>query len=183
MGLRGINRIVSTLNEWVGRVISFLVLAMIAITTYDVFARYLFNKPTIWGMDINNYMLCIYSLLGGGFALLRGGHVKVDIIYGRLSYRKKAILDSFFSFFFFIFIGVLLIYGWKMAHDALVQKELSPSLIKWPLFPTKVMVPTGAFLVLIQGIVKFINDILTAITGRQILESEAKGIFAVKHNK
>jgi TRAP-type mannitol/chloroaromatic compound transport system permease small subunit len=180
MGLKGISSIVATINEWVGRAVSFLVLAMIATITYDVFARYLFNQPTIWSQDVNNYMLCIYSLLGGGFTLLRGGHVKVDIIYGRLGYRKRAILDSIFSFFFFIFIGVLLIYGWKMAHDALVQKELSPSLIKFPLFPTKVMVPLGAFLVFIQGIVKFINDLIIALTGRQILEVKERGIFAVK---
>lgn len=174
--MKNLTRIISKINEWIAKGVSFLLVAMMGTVCYEVIVRYFFNRPTIWSFDVGIYLLCVYSLLGGGFALLRGGHVNVDILYGRLGFRARAVTDCVTSVLFFMFIWVLLFNGWKMAHHALIQKEISPSLLGWPLFPTKVMVPIGAFLLFIQGTVKFLNDLITAITGRP--QGEVKeGIF------
>jgi TRAP-type mannitol/chloroaromatic compound transport system permease small subunit len=168
---------INRVNEWVGKAVSFLLVAMVATICYEVTARYFFNRPTIWSFDISTYLLGIYCLLGGGFALLRGGHVNVDILYGRFTFRKRAVLDCITSFFFFIFIAVLVWNGWKMSYHSFLQKETSGTILDWPLFPTMFMVPTGAFLLLLQGIVKFANDLLTAITGKRPEGVKAEGMF------
>ena len=174
------SRFISRVNQAMGKAVSFLLVAMIATIGYEVIVRYFFNRPTIWSFDLNIYLLCVYSLIGGGFTLLRNGHVNVDIVYGRLPVRTQAILACFTSIFFFIFMGVLLWYGAKMAYNAFIWRETSGTVLNWPLFPTKVMVPVGAFLLVLQGIVKFLNDLQTAITGKIPEGEEAGGIFARK---
>ena len=171
-------RVINRVNEWVGRAVSFLLVAMMVTICYEIVARYFFNRPTIWSFDVSTYLLGIYCLLGGGFALLRGGHVNVDILYGRFTFRKRAVLDCITSFFFFIFIAVLIWNGWKMSYGSLLQKETSGTLLDWPLFPTMFMVPVGALLLLLQGVVKFVNDLLIAISGELPEGAKAEGIFA-----
>jgi len=170
-------QVINRVNEWVGKAVSFLLVAMMVTICYEIVARYFFNRPTIWSFDVSTYLLGIYCLLGGGFALLRGGHVNVDILYGRFTFRKRAVLDCITSFFFFIFIAVLIWNGWKMSYSSLLQKETSGTLLDWPLFPTMFMVPIAAFLLLLQGGVKFMNDLLIAITGRPPEGVKAEGIF------
>lgn len=176
--MRKVADFIERLNQWLGKAVSFLLVAMIATVCYEVMARYFFNRPTIWSLELNTYMLCVYSLIGGGFTLLRGGHVNVDILYGRFTYRTRAVLDCLTSFFFFIFVGVLLWHGWEMSYGSLVQKETSGTLLDWPLFPTKFLVPIAAFLLLLQGMVKFMNDLVGAITGSPPKDVRAEGIFA-----
>jgi len=173
-----LTRVINRVNEWVGRAVSFLLVAMMVTICYEIVARYFFNRPTIWSFDVSTYLLGIYCLLGGGFALLRGGHVNVDILYGRFTFRKRAVLDCITSFFFFIFIAVLIWNGWKMSYGSLLQKETSGTLLDWPLFPTMFMVPVGALLLLLQGVVKFVNDLLIAISGELPEGAKAEGIFA-----
>jgi TRAP-type mannitol/chloroaromatic compound transport system permease small subunit len=151
-----------------------------SIVCYDVIARYFFNKPTEWAMEINTHILCIYTLLCGGFVLLKGGHVSVDILYGRFNLRTKSILACGTSFFFFIFALVILWFGWEMAWSSFEQRETSGALMDWPLYPTKFVVPLAALLLLLQGIVKFINDLSTAVTGKlpEGVPEVEEGIFA-----
>lgn len=150
---------------------------MVVVIAYEVIARYFFDRPTTWSMELSTYLLAVYCMLGGGFTLLRGGHVSVDIIYGRFHYRTKAILSCLTSVLFFIFVIVILWYGWDMAHKAYKYNETSGTIMDWPLLPTIIMVPIGAFLLLLQGIVKLIGDLTTAVTGRPPKEDEAGGLF------
>jgi len=173
-------RMIGRVNQALGKAVSFLLVAMIATIAYEVIARHFFNRPTIWSFDLNIYLLCVYSLIGGGFTLLRNGHVNVDIVYGRLSVRTQAVLSCFTSFFFFIFMGVLLWTGTKMSYNALLWGESSGTILDWPLFPTKIMVPVGALVLGLQGIVKLMNDLRIAITGKIPEGVETGGIFARK---
>jgi len=180
MAMDKFSGMINRVNRALGKAVSFLLVAMIATIGYEVIARYFFNRPTIWSFDLNIYLLCVYSLIGGGFTLLRNGHVNVDIVYGRLSVRTQGILACFTSIFFFIFMGALFWYGAKMAHNAFLWGETSGTILDWPLFPTKIMVPIGAVLLGLQGLVKFWYDIQTAITGKIPEGVEAGGIFARK---
>jgi len=170
-------RVISTTNEWTGKLVSYLLLVMMATICYEVVARYFFDRPTTWSMELNIYLLCVYCLLGGGFTLLRDGHVSVDILFERFNFRTKAVLNCVTSVFFFIFIIVILLYGWNMAHMSIKYNETSGTILDWPISPTKIMVPLGALLFLMQGIVKFIADLTTAITGEPPEETEGGGIF------
>ena len=51
-------------------------------------------------------------------------------------------------------------------------------ILDWPLFPSMVMVPIGAFLLLLQGVVKFMRDFRTAVTGVEPEGIEEGGIFS-----
>jgi TRAP-type mannitol/chloroaromatic compound transport system permease small subunit len=175
--------IINRVNEWLGKAMSYLLVVMMATICYEVVARYFFDRPTIWSMELNTYLLCIYCTIGGGFTLLRGGHVNVDILYGRFNFRTKAVLSCVTSVFFFMFVLVLVWYGWDMAHKAFKYQETSGTILDWPLFPTKIMVPIGAFLLLAQGVVKFAQDITTAVTGKPPEGEEVKGIFARDEKK
>jgi TRAP-type mannitol/chloroaromatic compound transport system permease small subunit len=62
-------------------------------TGYEVFARYLFNAPTIWAFELGYTLTGIHFLLGGAITLKRQGHVRIDLIYDQLSVRKRAIID------------------------------------------------------------------------------------------
>jgi TRAP-type mannitol/chloroaromatic compound transport system permease small subunit len=159
-------KLISDLNEWIGKIIKFLLAPMIAIVCYDIVARYFFNRPTEWAMELTTHILVIYSILTGGFVMARGGHVNVEILYDRFSLRTKAVLSCITSIFFFSFVGIILWYGWWMAVSSYHYRETSGALMDWPIYPTKFVVPIGSFLLLLQGVVKFIQDLETAITGR-----------------
>ncbi|MBW1788144.1 MAG: TRAP transporter small permease subunit [Deltaproteobacteria bacterium] len=170
-------RFIDRTNEWIGKAVSYFLAVMMVTICYEVVARYFFDRPTLWCMELNTYLLCIYCTLGAGFTLLRGGHVSVDILYGRFHFRTKAILDCVTSFLFFIFVFVILWYGSGMAHVAFKYGETSGTILDWPLFPTIVLVPVGALLLLAQGVVKFIKDFRTAVTGIEPEGGEPEGIF------
>ena len=76
---------------------------MMLFGVYEVAARYFFNRPTIWVWELNGLLQCVFVALAGGYTLLVRGHVRVDVVYGHLSMRKKAILDLITSFFMFSF--------------------------------------------------------------------------------
>jgi len=101
----------------------------------------------------------------------------VDILYGRLSERKQAVLRCVTSALFFLFTGVLLYTGGVMAYRAFRYGERSGTILDWPLFPTKVLVPAGALLLLAQGLVQFMEDLITVVTGRPAREPKKGGIF------
>lgn len=157
--------VIDQINEWTGRIVAYLALFMMVTIVGEVVARYVFNSPTIWVIEVNQYMLCGYVALGGGFALLYKSHVSVDIIHERLGLRTRAIVDAVTAFFFFIFIFVLIWKSWGMAWEALHYWERAETLLGPPLFPAKVAITLGGILIFLQGLAKFIRDIRTFITG------------------
>ncbi|MBW1682643.1 MAG: TRAP transporter small permease subunit [Deltaproteobacteria bacterium] len=171
------SRIISAVNEWLGRAVSFLLAAMMLTICYEVVARYFFDRPTTWSMELNTYLLSFYCLLGGGFTLLRNGHVSVDILFSRFHFRTKAVLNCLTSIFFFMFVLGLLWMGWDMAANSWKYHETSGTILDWPLFPTQVMVPVGSFLLLLQGLVKIVADFRTALTGIPPGDAHAGSIF------
>jgi TRAP-type mannitol/chloroaromatic compound transport system permease small subunit len=158
-------RAIDWVNEQTGRLVSFLAAFMMFIVVYEVVARYIFNRPTIWAMEVNQYLLCGYTALAGGYALLYGSHVNVDILQQRFGVRTRAFLDILTSFLFFGFIFVLIWKTGAMAWEAWVYDEHSVSLLAVPLFPVKVVIPLGGLLILFQGLAKFIKDLKILVTG------------------
>jgi TRAP-type mannitol/chloroaromatic compound transport system permease small subunit len=84
----------------------------------------------------------------------------VDIVYTRFSAKTRAAVDIVTSTLFFLFCGMLLVYGGSLAWDSLSRFEHSQSAWNPPLYPAKLMIPTAAALLILQGITKLIRDIL-----------------------
>jgi TRAP-type mannitol/chloroaromatic compound transport system permease small subunit len=165
MQIENFLKYIDKLNEWVGRIVSYAVLFMVFTLVYEVFFRYVLNLPTIWVLEINQYVLCAYVALSGGYIMLYNSHVNVEILYEKFSPRTKALVNVLTSVFFFTVVIALL---WKssiMALEAWETSEESYSMLAAPLFPAKVTVPIGAFLMLLQGVAKLIRDIGTLVRG------------------
>lgn len=152
---------IDSLNERVGKNSGWLIVPLILLVVYDVTLRYVFNRPTVWAWDINIQLLGALVILGGGYTLLHGGHIGVDVLVIRLSPRKRAIVDLITSVFFFFGVGVLM---WKAVVDTLFSlqiRERYTSVFAPPIYPFKILMVVGILLLLLQGLVKFIRDLTT----------------------
>jgi TRAP-type mannitol/chloroaromatic compound transport system permease small subunit len=163
---------VDTINDWVGKVLSLGVLFIFALVLIEVIRRYLLNSPTVWGNELTQLTFGVYTVLSGGYVLRWGGHVNVDILYIRFSTKGRAIVDIITFALFLIFCGMILLYGGSLAWESLARLEHSQSAWNPPLYPVKLMIPTGASLLLLQGTAKLIRDIVTLVTGGKITTPE-----------
>jgi TRAP-type mannitol/chloroaromatic compound transport system permease small subunit len=172
--VNAILKVVDNINDWVGKVLSFGVLFMFALVLIEVIRRYFFNSPTVWGNELTQLTFGVYVVLCGGYILRWGGHVNVDILYGRFSARGKAIVDIITFALFIMFCGMMLAYGGSLAWESVARFEHSQSAWNPPLYPVKLMIPSGAFLLLLQGIAKLVRDVVTVVTGEKISVFETR---------
>jgi len=158
--LKGFLKFINTINDRVGNLLSYFLFLFFALLFMEVILRYFFNSPTVWANELAQMLFGAYAILAGGYIMRTGGHVNVDILYFRLSPKSKAGLDIFTSILFFLFCGMLLIYGGSLAWDSLSRFEHSQSAWNPPLYPAKLMIPLAAILLMLQGLAKLIQDIL-----------------------
>ncbi len=153
---------VTRMNKAIGVALSFLVFALFAFIILEVFLRYMFNAPTVWTNELTQLIFGAYAVLSGGFLLAHRGHVNVDLFYAMFSRRGQAIVDVFTSVLFFLFTLALLYFGIDMARDSMNSWETSFSAWNPPIWPAKLCIPIGTALLLLQGIVKLLEDIAIA---------------------
>jgi TRAP-type mannitol/chloroaromatic compound transport system permease small subunit len=149
---------IDILNERVGYVVSFLLLPMTLISVIEVILRYVFNRPTIWAWDVNMMLLGALTVMAGGYALLKEGHVAMDAFVSRMSIRVSAVTALITSLLLFFGIGILVWQSGLAAWDSFLMREEVNSVWKPPLYPLKMLWPIGALLVLLQGVAGFIRN-------------------------
>jgi TRAP-type mannitol/chloroaromatic compound transport system permease small subunit len=152
--------VIEWVNVRVGEYVAYWAVIAVFVYYYEVLARYVFNSPTNWVHESMFLMFGMQYLLSGAYAYKEDQHVRVDVLYSKLSTRNKAICDIVTSVFFFIFIGTMLWTGARFAMDAIRFDE--HSFTEWGVqyWPVKLAIPVGAALILLQGICKLIKDIL-----------------------
>ena len=132
-------RSIDRLTEIIGKCASFIIVPLVAGIVYDVFMRYVFNKPTFWVYDSTYMMYGVYIMLGSAYTHLADGHVRMDLFTGKLNERKKAIIECvcYLLFFFPLFI-VLVKYCSQHAIWSFSARE-SSSASTWrpPVYPFK----------------------------------------------
>ena len=106
--VRRILKIVDLANEKLARISCYVLLLAMILVPYEVVMRYVFNSPTSWSMEMTQFLFCTMVVLGGGWVLLKGSHVNVDIVYNRFGTRTRAIISILtslllFAFLFFVF--------------------------------------------------------------------------------
>jgi len=161
--IRFVLQSIDNVNDWVGRVISLSILVMFLLMLIEVIRRYCFNSPTVWGNELTQMTFGAYVVLCGGYILRWEAHTNVDILYVSLSPKVKAIIDIATAFLFFLFAVVMLFTGTSLAWESLTTLEHSQSAWNPPLYPVKILIPTGALLLLLQGLAKLIRDIMTVL--------------------
>jgi TRAP-type mannitol/chloroaromatic compound transport system permease small subunit len=153
---------VDTVNKVVGTFSMYLVFLMIGILLYEPVARNLFDKSSIWAVEMAQFTMAAYYLLGGGFSMMLKGHVRMDLLYGRWSEKKKAKVDAITSLFL-IFYLVFLLYGaYSSIEYAVMYGQKNRSAWAPYMAPIKIIMGTGVLLMLLQSLSTFFKDIAKA---------------------
>ncbi len=142
-----------------------MVVAATLVVVHGVVMRYVFNAPTIWSLELTIYLCAATYLMGGAYAHLYNFHVKVDIFYERWTPRVRAIIDLATALFFFIGVGVMLWMGAEWTAKAIIKGATSGSIWEPIIWPVRMLIPLGSFLLILQGLAKFIRDFNVARTG------------------
>lgn len=148
--------------EWSGRIGHFVIYPCILTMVFEVIARYGFNRSTIWAHETSTFLYGIFSVLLGGYVVLKGSHIAVDVISSRFAPRTRAILELFLSLFFFSFLFVLLWQSTLSLQAAITGSIHTQSNWSPPLWPIRLALCLGASLLILSGISKFIKDLYTA---------------------
>jgi TRAP-type mannitol/chloroaromatic compound transport system permease small subunit len=170
--LLAISRRIDALNEGVGRAALWLVLAATLISAANAGMRYAFDMASNAWLELQWYLFAAIFLLAAGYTLKHNGHVRIDILYGRLTERGRAWVDLFGSLFFLLPFSLLLLwFSWPGFFDALQHGEMSPDaggLLRWPV---RLLIPLGFALLALQGISEIIKRI-AFLRGQITLSSE-----------
>lgn len=91
--LESLARVIDSINDRIGQVIAWLALLMVLVQFIVVVMRYVFGLGSIFMQESIVYMHALVFLIASGYTLLHGGHVRIDIIYGNVTVRRKALID------------------------------------------------------------------------------------------
>lgn len=147
-------RRIEAINEKVGEAVSWLTLAMVLLTAGDVIARYVFSTGAVAVQDLEWHLFAVVFLLGAGYTFLHDGHVRVDILYARLSERWKMWVDLVGGIFFLLPMCAVVIWssvGFAAASWRLMEGSPDPGGLP-ARFALKAMIPLGFALLAFQGI-------------------------------
>ncbi len=158
---------IDRISELTGKGVSFLVLFLTGVILFEIFARYVFKSPTIWAHEVAQMIYGAYVILLGAYALRKGVHVNVELVYGKFTPRTRAKVDLFTWLLFFFFCGLILVKGGEMAWESFQFGETDATSFAPPLWPIKMTIPLGALLILLQGLAKFIRDLQLVLMGRE----------------
>jgi TRAP-type mannitol/chloroaromatic compound transport system permease small subunit len=161
-------RIIDKISIWSAKICRLFVFGIVFTVLYEVIARTVFNAATIWSQDTSRFLFGAYAVLAGAYVYYMDGHVRMDILYTRLSPRKKAIINSFTTILTFLFLTAFFWWAWILALKSLAVLETVADLWAPPYYPFKFMFPLGSFLLLLQVMARYIRDLITAITGQVI---------------
>lgn len=142
---------IDALSEWSGKMVSYVILAVMAIIVWDVTARYVFRSPLLWGSETSNILFGIYFLTGGAYTMRRRAHVNVDIVVSRLSPGIRGRLEIVTFVVVSFFAVIMLWQSSVMAWDAITVWEKSASAWGAPIYLVKPFIPIGVFLLLLQA--------------------------------
>jgi len=165
-------RVVNKINESMMWVVGTLVLIMGILLCYAVVMRYFFNNPPLWSFDFTGWFTGLAAFLGGGYALLHGAHVQVDIFYEKFSLRTKSWVNIISFLVIFMIVAVL---TWKGIEQVIFYFQAGAVLntglniyiwIQW------LMVPIGGILLGLQALVNLIKDIYIIRNGKPMDEYE-----------
>lgn len=160
--IRAYVRYVDAVNRVVGHFAMYLVFGLMGVLLYSSISKNFF-VPSLWTLEMAQFAMVAYYLLGGGYTMQTDSHVRMDLLYGRWSEKTKAKVDAV-TILFLIFFLVLLLYG-AMSSTEYALKYGETSYSSWAprMAPIKIVMVIGILLMLLQAIATFFKDIARAI--------------------
>jgi TRAP-type mannitol/chloroaromatic compound transport system permease small subunit len=154
-------RYVDAVNRVVGLFAMYLVFGMIGILFYSAMSKTFFD-PSLWTLEVAQFTMVAYYLLGGGYSMQIDSHVRMDLLYGRWSDRTKAVVDVVTILFLILYLGFLLYGALSSTEYALQYGEKSYSSWAPRMAPIKIIMCIGIVLMLLQVIATFFKDLAKA---------------------
>ena len=156
------------LSEWTGRLVSWLIIPMVASLVYEVGSRYIFDTPTVWAYDMTFMLYGTFFMMGAAYTLKHKGHIRTDSFYGQWSARKQGWVDSVcYLVFFFPPLIAFQVVTWDYFYKSYGQDErimTSPWMpIVWPF---KFALPLAKALVLLQVVSELAKSLHAARKGK-----------------
>ncbi|WP_114010864.1 TRAP transporter small permease subunit [Cohaesibacter intestini] len=183
--------IIDGFNLRVGRFVMYGVFVLMAILLWSSISKTFF-QPSLWTLEMAQFAMVAYYMLGGPYSLLMGSNVRMDLFYGDWTIRRKAAVDCFTVMFLIFYLGVLL-YGalgstayslgyWGMepidyflglidGSEKIGRLERSSTAWRPYAWPIKAIMIIGILMMLLQSISELCKDILR-LNGHTIPEAK-----------
>ena len=151
-------RIVERINYFIGRFAMYLIFAMMGILLWSSVSKTFF-LPSLWTLEMAQFTMVAYYILGGPYSLQMGSNVRMDLFYGGWSPTQKAWVDAFMVSFLLLYLGVLLYGGYQSTSYAFQYGERSATAWRPFIWPIKTIMCFGIFLMILQTLAEFFKDI------------------------
>ena len=158
--------VIDRMNRWIGRIVMYGIFVMMAILLWSSFTKVGSDlgfgiNPSLWTLEMAQFAMVAYYILGGPYSIQMGSNVRMDLLYGEWSERRKAQVDALTVLFLIVYLGFLLWGGWdSLMYSLKYGGERSSSVWRPYLWPIKSIMVIGIFLMLLQAISEFFKDIL-----------------------
>jgi len=147
-----LSRLIDLLNERIARAAFWLILIMTLVSAGNAVVRKLFNMSSNSLLEIQWYLFSGVFLLCAAFALQKNAHVRIDVIYGKFSKRTQMWIDIFGTvLFLFPMAFIILKLSWPVFMTSLQSGETSANAGGLKLWPARLILPVGVFLLILQG--------------------------------
>ncbi len=155
-----ISSAIDGLNTRVGRLACWLILIAVVVSSANAVSRKALSLSSNGMLEIQWYLFSAVFLLCAGYTLLNNGHVRVDLVFTRLSRRHQLLVEIFGTVFFLMpLVALILSLSWSPFMQAWTSGEVSANaggLVRWPV---KLLIPIGFSLLLLQGLSQLIKSV------------------------
>ena len=153
-----LSRSIDAFTERIGRTFYWLILAAVLISAANAIVRKAFNYSSNSFLEVQWYLFSLVFLFLAGYTLKNNEHVRIDIVTGRFSPQIRAGIDIFGTLFFLLPMAILIMYlSWPVFVDAYERHEVSTNAGGLIIWPARLMVPIGFFLLIVQALSELIK--------------------------
>jgi TRAP-type mannitol/chloroaromatic compound transport system permease small subunit len=165
--IRAFVRAVDAVNRVIGFYVMYLALAMMGLLLFASITRYVFNVPFVWIIEMAQFLMAAYYILGGGYSLQIDAHVRMDVVYERWAVKTRAFVDSITAFCLVFYLVYMAYGGWSSSAYSLKYGQTNYSAWAPPMAPIKIIMTVGIALMLLQAIAILFRDI-ARVSGREM---------------
>lgn len=153
-------RVVDTVNRWIGYAAMYGIFVLMAILFWSAISKEF--TPSLWTLEMAQFTMVAYYLLGGGYSMQMGSHVRMDLLYTTWSPRTRSAVDALTILFLIFYLALLLYGGFSSTAYALKYGERGFSAWRPYMAPIKIVMCIGIILVLLQAIAMFFRNFAEA---------------------
>ncbi|WP_207061651.1 TRAP transporter small permease subunit [Motiliproteus sp. SC1-56] len=149
---------VDAINRRIGRIMMYMIFALMGILLYSSITKTFF-LPSLWTLEMAQFFMVGYYMLGGAYSLQLGSHVRMDLLYGSWRKKNKLSMDVITILFLIFYLSVMLYGGYSSTEYALEYGERSYSSWRPYMAPIKIVMCVGILMMLLQAISELFKDV------------------------